>query len=49
MICVLYNQEKKIEDKKFFFKERSANVQKTKNQSAVFQNLNITKVTVSDR
>ena len=40
MICVLYNQEKKIEDKNFFFKERSANVQKTKNQSAVFQNLN---------
>ena len=41
MICVIYNQdEKKIEDKNFFFKERSANVQKTKNQSAVFQNLN---------
>lgn len=39
MICVLYNQEKKLRTR-IFFKERSANVQKTKNQSAVFQNLN---------
>ena len=40
MICVLYNQDEKNWGQEIFFKERSANVQKTKNQSAVFQNLN---------
>ena len=40
MICVKYNQEEKNWGQEIFFKERSANVQKTKNQSAVFQNLN---------